>query len=198
MYLHVKLKLSIIITYKQKHIMNTQLHLKIAEAAIKESNKSLQAEFLAEALEDGIGLVHVHHVRGGITVAFRTATAYKNCTMVDVAVHTCSVNDNFNKKIGAIGALETKKIVIHCQTNTVGTDSWEFVEVDINSTKEDLDDLAYEYAVGKAEMYGIYPPSDDDTDEEAENADYNIEGCWYDYSAEKHDMYTCGGVPHWN
>ena len=77
-----------------------------AAKAANASNKIIHAEFLAEAREDGIGLVHVHNTRGGITVAFRPTTQYKNCVMVDVAVHTCSVNDNFNRKIGAVGALE--------------------------------------------------------------------------------------------
>ena len=91
-----------------------------------------------------------------------------------------------------------RKIVIHCQTNQCGTDSWEFVEVGDEYTIEELDTIAHEYALSNAEMYGIYPPCDDDTDEEAEDADDNIGGYWYDYVPEKHDMNTTGGgKPNW-
>ena len=86
-----------------------------------------------------------------------------------------------------------RKIVIHSETNSVGTDSWDFIEVDVNTTDKELDDLAWEYALNNAESYGIYPPSDADTDEDG--ADDNIGGCWYDYVPEDHDIYTCSGVP---
>lgn len=91
-----------------------------------------------------------------------------------------------------------RKIVIHCETNTVGTDSWVFLKIGWDYTIEELDDLAHEYALSNAESYGIYPPCDEDTDEEAENADDNIGGYWYDYVPAKHDMYTTGGKPNWN
>lgn len=91
-----------------------------------------------------------------------------------------------------------RKIVFHCQNNTIGTDSWYFVEVYPNITSKELDDLAYGYALDNAESYGIYPPCDDDTDDEAESADDSIEGSWYDYVSENHDMYTTNGVPSWS
>ena len=91
-----------------------------------------------------------------------------------------------------------RKIVFHCQTNTIGTDSWHFVEVYPNITSKELDDLARGYALDNAESYGIYPPYDDDTDDEAEAADDSIEGSWYDYVPEKHDMHTTNGVPGWS
>lgn len=92
-----------------------------------------------------------------------------------------------------------RKIVIHCETNTVGTDLWEFVEVEDDITDNQLDDLAYEYAVSNAESYGIYPPHEDDDDDAAEDADESIGGAWYDYVPEKHDRHTMGsGEPSWS
>lgn len=89
-----------------------------------------------------------------------------------------------------------RKIVIHCETGQVGTDSWDFVEVDGNSSIRELDDLVIEYALNNAEMYGIYPPCEGyDPDDESISDD--ISGIWYDYEPEKHDMYTTTGTPVW-
>jgi hypothetical protein len=61
-----------------------------------------------------------------------------------------------------------------------------------------LDDLAYEVALSNAEMYGIYPPSDEDTDEDIEegNSDEGIWGCHEPYNSDKHDGHTITGTPH--
>lgn len=88
-----------------------------------------------------------------------------------------------------------RKIVIHCETNIVGTDSWEFVEVEDNTTDLEINDMAQALANDNAESYGIYPPSEEDDEEDAEEADDNISGTWYDYVPEKHDMYTTNRVP---
>ena len=90
-----------------------------------------------------------------------------------------------------------RKIVIHCTTNTVGTDSWEFVEVPKDTSVREIDELAQEYANDNADMYGIYAPSEDDDDEAAAEADENIGGIWYDYVPEDHDRYTTHGAPNW-
>ena len=74
--------------------------------ALKEVADELAAKLLAKAREDGVGLVHIHNVKGGITVAFKAANPYKNCFMVEVAVKTCSIQDTFVRKLGAVGALE--------------------------------------------------------------------------------------------
>lgn len=74
--------------------------------AIRDSIKRQNDNLLAAAREEGIGLVHIHNGKGGITIAFKPATPYKNCYMVDVAVNTCSVEDTFVRKLGAIGAVE--------------------------------------------------------------------------------------------
>jgi len=74
--------------------------------ALRDSIKRQNDNLLATAKEDGIGLVHIHNVKGGITVAFKPATPYRNCFMVDVAVKTCSIEDTFVRKLGAVGAVE--------------------------------------------------------------------------------------------
>lgn len=91
------------------------------------------------------------------------------------------------------------KIVIHCTTNTIGTDSWEFVEVEDSITEEELNDLAYEYALSNAEGYSIYPPSDSSgwDEEDDEEADDSIEGTWYLYDPKLHDMYIRNGIVDW-
>lgn len=92
--------------------------------------------------------------------------------------------------------MKIKKIVIHCTTNTNGTDSWEFVEVYEDTPDDELDELAQEYAISNAEMYGIYPPSYDD--EEDTEGDENIGGSWYVYDPKLHDMHTTNGIPKWH
>lgn len=74
--------------------------------ALKESARKFAETLLAKAREDGVGLVHIHNVKGGITVAFKAANPYNNCFMVEVAVKTCSIEDTFVRNIGAVGALE--------------------------------------------------------------------------------------------
>lgn len=73
---------------------------------VKQTAEDSAKKLLEIARKNDIGLVHVHNVKGGITVAFRAATPHKNCYMVDVAVKTCSINDTFVKRIGAVGAIE--------------------------------------------------------------------------------------------
>lgn len=74
--------------------------------ARKEVADEVARTLLAKARKDGVGLVHIHNVKGGITVAFKAANPYKNCFMVEVAVKTCSIEDTFVRKLGAVGALE--------------------------------------------------------------------------------------------
>ena len=38
------------------------------------------------------------------------------------------------------------KIVVHATTNTVGTDSWYFIEVDDDIPTKELDDIAQDFA----------------------------------------------------
>ena len=83
----------------------TQETLNIRKA-VKEAEETFAIKLLAKARRDGVGLVHIHNVKGGITVAFKAANPYKNCYMVDVAVKTCSIEDTFVRKLGAVGALE--------------------------------------------------------------------------------------------
>ena len=61
-------------------------------------------------------------------------------------------------------------------------------------TDSQLDALVQEFALENADMYGIYPPSAFESDEDCGEVDDNIGGSWELYDAEKHDMYTTTGV----
>jgi len=67
------------------------------------------ADLLNQALEDKVGIVHIFdpvYPKGGLTVAFRKSNEFKSGCMVNVAVATCSQEDNFNKRIGNMRALK--------------------------------------------------------------------------------------------
>ena len=99
-----------------------------------------------------------------------------------------------------------RKIVIGMDAGFAGTDAWEFYEVPVTLTERELGDFAWECAKQHAEMYGVYPLSeyesdcDSDPDESVDGDNYsdNIEGWWEDYEPEKHDGHTMTGTPHWN
>jgi len=99
--------------------------------------------------------------------------------------------------------MNTRKIVIGMDAGFAGTDAWEFYEVPVTLTEVELDRLAWDCAKQHAEMYGVYPLSeyegDEDPDESIDGDQYsdNIEGWWEDYDAEKHDGHTTTGTPHW-
>lgn len=93
-----------------------------------------------------------------------------------------------------------KKIVIKCHTGYCGMDSYEFIEVPVSMTQEELDRLAWGYALDNAERFGIYPPEDsEDEDEGTFNASGysgdNIEGVPMDYDSKLHDRYSRTGSP---
>lgn len=98
--------------------------------------------------------------------------------------------------------MEYVKIVIHCHTGYCGMDSWQFYEVNADSTQDKRDQFAWECALENAAMYGIYPESDqpDDYDEEDSDGDsysHNIEGSWYPYNEHKHDGHRICGDNSW-
>jgi hypothetical protein len=82
-----------------------------------------------------------------------------------------------------------------------GTDGTYFVEVEDDTTNEDLDRMCWDMAVDNAEMYGIYNRADyensDDYDEDDESYSDNIEGYWEDYDSIKHDDLSHTGTPDW-
>lgn len=82
-----------------------------------------------------------------------------------------------------------------------GTDAWEFYEVPVTVSEQELADFAWERAKDHAEMYGIYPREDyvdtEDYDEDDDSYSDNIEGWVEDYDPEKHDGHTMTGTPHW-
>lgn len=76
---------------------------------VKQLMNNYRAELLADAKEQGVGIVHINPSwlnKGGITIAFKKCSQYKSGSMVDVAVATCSKLDTFSRKTGATLALE--------------------------------------------------------------------------------------------
>ena len=70
------------------------------------TEKEQLAELLDFAKSAGVGIVHIHNIKGGLTVAFAPVNEFKSTRMVDVAVQVCSIDDTFSKRKGAIGALK--------------------------------------------------------------------------------------------
>jgi len=66
-------------------------------------------ELLEYATAEGVGIVHIfdkNNPKGGLTVAFRKIMPERvSHNMVQVAVATCSLMDNFSRKIGTAMAL---------------------------------------------------------------------------------------------
>ena len=81
---------------------------KVYADEISASMKRYRAAKMEAAKEAGIGIVHIFNdgEKGGLTVAFRIASKYSSGRMVEVAVATCSIEDHFNKKIGAVVAID--------------------------------------------------------------------------------------------
>ena len=72
-------------------------------------SKALRQDLMNRASVLGIGLVHIYNPenpRGGLTVAFRPVAGYKSTRMVTCAVNVCSIEDMFDKKIGAPAAIQ--------------------------------------------------------------------------------------------
>jgi len=89
-----------------------------------------------------------------------------------------------------------RKIYFTYDTGYVGMESHEVVEYPDDVTDLELADAAWQGALDHAESYGIYPPSDEDFDEdgfEKETEDSpcysgdNIDGFWEEYDPAKHD-----------
>lgn len=89
-----------------------------------------------------------------------------------------------------------RKIVFTSHTGYCGMDGHDFDVYPDDVSDEELDTIAYEYALQNAESFGIYPVewNDEDEDEDAGGARFdsdkyseNIDGWWEDYDPEKHD-----------
>jgi hypothetical protein len=107
--------------------------------------------------------------------------------------------------------MENKRKVVICTTAGIGTENWEFYEVDHKVTQDRLEEFAEHAAIEWAESYGIggpgnYPdPQDYDSDDEhadaveqweAEDHDWSqVEGWVEEYDPEKHDGHTMTGTP---
>lgn len=93
--------------------------------------------------------------------------------------------------------MEYKKMVLRKYTGTIGTDETEFCLVPIDMSQDELDAYAWEAACQNAESYGLYPPDHDGMDEDTEDTDHNIEGCFEEYDPDKHDGLRVGGDISW-
>lgn len=93
--------------------------------------------------------------------------------------------------------MEHKKMVLRMYTGTLGTDAAEFYLVPLDITQKELDDLAQELACKNAESFGIYPPDPEGTDEDNEDTDHNIEGCFEEYDPDNHDGLRVGNADTW-
>lgn len=85
-------------------------------------------------------------------------------------------------------------------TGYAGMGSHEAYLVPDHISDEELDDWAYWKAVEHAESYGIYPPSEDDEEEESEYSGENIDGSWRLFEDKDLGKVTYGANdgPHWN
>jgi len=75
----------------------------------RDLNKEYKLNMLERAKVFGIQVVHIrsdYSSKGGMTIAFRKSSQYKSGRMVDLSIATCSIEDQFNKGIGMINALE--------------------------------------------------------------------------------------------
>lgn len=80
------------------------------ECTAEVSNEKARREYLLDKANNyKVSIVHIFdksYAKGGLTIAFAPTTDYANCTMVEVAVNTCSKKDTFSRTKGTVGALE--------------------------------------------------------------------------------------------
>ena len=93
-------------------------------------------------------------------------------------------------------------IVFMLNAGMAGTDAAEFAEFDDDVTDDELSDEAWERALEHASSYGVYPmeamPEDHDENEATWQSDEysdDIDGCWEEYSPEKHNGLIVGDGP---
>jgi hypothetical protein len=111
-----------------------------------EVSKGNRATYIRYAAENNIKIVHIFNKerpKGGLTVAFRKTMPHQASTnMVEVAVATCSLADNFSRKIGTHLALQSFE-----EGNTIRLPlSYGYPEEDLNKTViEFFSNTAYAY-----------------------------------------------------
>lgn len=93
-----------------------------------------------------------------------------------------------------------RKILLKMHTGYAGMDSCEAYLVPDDVSDNELDEWAYWKAVDHAEAYGIYPPSEDDEEEEPEYSGDNIDGSWRLFEDKDIGKVTYGANdgPEWN
>lgn len=69
-------------------------------------------------------------------------------------------------------------IRIKCDTGYCGMDSEEYYKLASDYTEDELDRIAWQEGLNNAEMYGIYPDSEEDDDYDSPYSGSNIDGYW--------------------
>jgi len=93
-----------------------------------------------------------------------------------------------------------RKIVFHLETGYCGMETDVAYLVPDNVTDTELDDRVYWEAVEHASSYGIYPPSEDEDEDDLEYSGDNIEGSWRIYTPEDDCklLYGTNSTIQWN
>lgn len=88
------------------------------------------------------------------------------------------------------------KYIVHLYTGYCGSDCYEALEVDDDTSEEELGYIVWDMAVSNAERFGYYPPyegDEDDYEEDEDSVSNGIEGYAELYDPKKHDRYRPGG-----
>lgn len=75
---------------------------------MREETKEVKMEKIVDPPGD-VKILHCfdpYHNKGGVCVAYRMTSNFKNTKMVEVAVSYCSHHDTYSKKVGAKKALD--------------------------------------------------------------------------------------------
>ena len=94
-----------------------------------------------------------------------------------------------------------RKLIVHADTSkSIGCDAYIALGVDDDASEDEINSMANEIAMEHIGGYfDIVDPNDvEDSDEYDEYDDSvcmldEVESCWEDYDAEKHDMLRSGG-----
>lgn len=89
-----------------------------------------------------------------------------------------------------------KHYIVHMHVGYAGMDGHDILSMPDDATEEEVQDEAQLMALGHAESYGYYPPSDEYSEEDDDDSDKisdNIEGWAEPYDPDKHDMLRAGG-----
>jgi hypothetical protein len=80
-------------------------------------------------------------------------------------------------------------IKIELDTGYCGMDTYTYYKLSQDYSEEELDNFAWDMALDNAEMYGIYPESTEDDDEDNPYSGENISGVWNVVEENEADIY---------